>query len=349
MSGVAAGSRRLAALALVVLVAGCAAPAPARSVASPPDSPAARAPLTRVRAAYVALTGNMLPAWIAADQGIYARYGLDVELTYITGAAKIAQALVAREIDVAIAPAEVAMGPGVEGADSVMIASWAYKMGFSLMGQPDIQSVADVRGKRIGVTRRGSNSDIWAAAVLEPFGLQPERDYSPLAVGGQFEQIAALQNGAIDVGVIGVPANLQARQLGFRDLLTPEQSVIDFADVGLVTTRGYLGEQPETIDRLLRGSAEGVAVIFNDAERTVDALKRYTDVEDRAQLEETLAFQRWRTTRDMLPTPAGLARALDELARGNPKAASAKPDDFVDLTAVRRLNESGFIQSLYPR
>ena len=138
MAGVAAGSRGLAVVALVVLVAGCAPPAPARSVPAPPDAPAASAPLTRVRAAYVALTGNMLPAWIAADQGRYARYGLDVELTYIAGAAKIAQALVAREIDVAIAPAEVAMGPGIEGADTVMVATWAYKMSFSLMGQPDL-------------------------------------------------------------------------------------------------------------------------------------------------------------------------------------------------------------------
>src|SRR5262249_5015760 len=157
MPGATVGLGRLAVMALVVLVVGCAAAAPARSVPAQPDTPAVSAPLTRVRAAYVAGTGNMLPAWIAADQRDCARHGLDVELTDVPGAAKIAQALVAREIDVAIAPAEVAMGPGVEGADTVMIASWAYKMAFALMGQPDLQSVADVRGKRVGVTRRASN------------------------------------------------------------------------------------------------------------------------------------------------------------------------------------------------
>jgi NitT/TauT family transport system substrate-binding protein len=228
-----------------------------------------------------------------------------------------------------------------------MIASWAHKMGFALQSVPSIQSVADVRGKRIGVTRRGSNSELWVNAVLAPFGLQPERDYALLAVGGLYEQIAALENGAIDVGVIGIPANLRGRELGFRDLLTPEQSVIDFADVGLVTTRRYLREQPEAVDRLLRVSAEGVALIFNNGEATMDAIRRYLEVEDRAQIEETLAFQRLRTTRDMMPTAAGLQKAQEELARNNPKAADIKPEDFVDLTMVRRLNDSGFIPSLY--
>jgi ABC-type nitrate/sulfonate/bicarbonate transport system substrate-binding protein len=302
---------------------------------------------TKIRIGYVTLAPNVLPTvWLATDYGLFDKYGLDAELTYIAGSAKIAGALVAGEIDVVVGPAEVAMGPGLEGADTVMIASWAYKMGFSLMGQPYVQSAADVRGRRVGITRRGSNSELWVNAVLAPFGLQPETDYTLLAVGGLFEQIAALENGAIDVGVIGIPANLRGRELGYRELLPPEQSVIDFADVGLVTTRRYLREQPETVDRVLRVSAEGVAIIFDDTARTLDSIRRYTEVEDAAQLDETLAFQRLRTTREMMPTPAGLQKAMEELARSNPRAATANPADFVDLTAVRRLNDSGFIQSL---
>jgi NitT/TauT family transport system substrate-binding protein len=349
----------LSCVVLGLLLSACAGPgsrpASEGTAGSPSSAPAAErapapAPPVKVRVGYVTLAPNVLPAvWLATDYGLFDKYGVDAELTYIAGAAKIAGALVAGEIDVVVGPAEVAMGPGLEGADTIMICSWAYKMGFALMGQPHVQSVADVRGKRVGVTRRGSNSELWASAVLSPFGLQAERDYALLAVGGQFEQIAALVNNAIDVGVIGIPANLRGRELGFRDLLTPDQSVIDFADVGLVTTRRYLREQPEAIDRLLRVSAEGVAIIFNDGERTIDSLRRYTEVEDRGQLEETLAFQRLRTTREMLPTLAGLQKAAEELARNNPKAATINPEEFVDLAAVRRLNDSGFVKSLYPQ
>ncbi len=336
---------------LALLLVACAAPAPTAAPASAPVAPASAAPSpapapAKVRIAYVTRAANTLPMWMAADYGVFDRYGLDVELLYIEGAARIAGALVAGEIDLASGPAEVAMGPGVQGADTVMIASWADKMGFALMGQPTIRTLADIRGKRLGVTRRGSNSEVWAGAVLAPQGLEADRDYTVVAVGGLFEQIAALQAGSIDVGVVGIPANLKGRELGFHEVIPLEQSVIDFADVGLVTTRRYLAAQPDVVDRLLRAAAETVAMIFDEPEQTLATIERYNEIHDRAQLEETLRFQQLRTTRTMLPTEAGLRRAMEELARSNPAAANARPEDFVDLTGVRQLNDSGFIQGL---
>jgi NitT/TauT family transport system substrate-binding protein len=309
-------------------------------VAAPPPAPA------KLRIAYVTMAANTLPMWMAADYGVFARYGLDVELMYIEGAARIAGALVAGEIDLACGPAEVAMGPGIQGADTVMIASWADKMGFALMGQPEIRTLADVRGKRLGVTRRGSNSEIWAGAVLAPQGLEADRDYTVLAVGGLYEQIAALQARSIDVGVVGIPANLKGRELGLHEVIPLEQSVIPFADVGLVTTRRYLAANRDVVDRLLRASAETVAMIYDQPEQTLATIEKYNELADRAQLEETLRFQQLRTTRTMLPTEEGLRRAMDELARHNPAAANAKAEDFVDATLVRQLNDSGFIQGL---
>ncbi|HEY7060942.1 MAG TPA: ABC transporter substrate-binding protein [Chloroflexota bacterium] len=320
--------------------------APGGSVA-PAAAPAAAAPApARLRIGFVTMAPNTLPMWMAADYGVFQKYGLDVELTYIEGAARIGATLVAGEIDVASGPAEVAMGPGLQGADTVAISSWAYKTGFALMGPPAIRTVADVRGKRLGVTRRGSNSEMWAGAVLSPLGLEAERDYAVLAVGGQFEQIAALQAGSIDVGVVGIPANLRGRELGFHEILPLEQSVIDYADVGLATTRRFLRDKPDVAERLLRASAESVAMIFDEPEQTIATIERYSEVHDRAQLDETLAFQQLRTTRTMLPTAAGLRRVLDEIARNNPAAAGANPEDYVDLTMVRQLNDSGFIPSL---
>ena len=97
----------------------------------------------RVRAAYVSIAGNMLPAWIAEHQGLFQKYGLDVEMIYIAGAAKIAEALLAGELDIGVTPASTAMGPGLEGADLVMVASWSNKLAFSALSQPSIQSPAD--------------------------------------------------------------------------------------------------------------------------------------------------------------------------------------------------------------
>ena len=332
-----------------LLVLGCLFPpaAPARPSGAAADEAGTAPTPQRVRAAFVAIASSMLPAWIAKDEGLYARYGLEVELAYVSGAAKIAEALLAGELDVGIAPATSAFGPGLEGADTVMLASWANKLGFSALVQPGLQTVADLRGKRVGVSRRGSNSEIWAAAVLGSFGLEPERDYTVLSIGGQSEQLAALQNGAIDVAIMTPPLNLRARQLGFRELLSYRDYSLEFANVGLVSTRRYLREQPAAVDRLLRALAEGTAIMLQQPETALAVLTRYTQVEERDLLEETLAFEQSRTSRDLLPTPAGLRAALDELVATNPKAATATPEAFVALEPIQLLNASGFIASLY--
>jgi NitT/TauT family transport system substrate-binding protein len=300
-----------------------------------------------VRVAYASISGSMLPVWLAKDEGLYARQGLDVELIYIAGAVKIAEALLGGEIDFGATGASSAMGPGLEGADTVMVGSWTNKLAFAAVVGPPIQAVADIRGKRVGTVRRGSNSEIWAAAVLGRFGLEPERDYTVLPIGGQPEQVAALQNGAIDVAVLVPPTNLYARKLGFRELLDAREYGLEFANVGPLTTRRYLREQPEAVDRFLRASAEAVAMMYQEPTTTLAVLGRYTQMDDPELLEETLSFELTRTARDMIPSVASLRASLDELVATNPRAATADPLEFVDLAPIRRLNDSGFVAALY--
>jgi NitT/TauT family transport system substrate-binding protein len=362
MRGVVRRGSGIVAFALVgLMLVACAAPGPGAArapradqgtqagtdtqAAGGPSAPAG--PLTKVRAAYVVIGGPVLPTWIAKDTGIYERYGLDVEMMLIAGLAKVAEAMIAGEIDVGISPAPTAIGAGLEGADLVMIACWSDKSSFSLYVQPGLQTVADVHGKRLGVTRRGSASELWASAVLASFGLVPERDYAILPMGGQPEQLAGLMNGAVDGAILGVPTNLLARKGGYRELLSYRDHALEFSNIGAIVSRRYLREQPAVAERFLQATAEGVAVMRRDTETALAVLGQRTEVNDREMLEETLAFELLRTPADMVPTPAGLRGALQELAVNNPKAADANPEDFVDLTLIRRLNDSGFIQNLY--
>jgi NitT/TauT family transport system substrate-binding protein len=352
------GSRVVVFAMVGLVLAACAAPGPGASRASgaaPGIQGGASAaatgapaePPARVRAAFVVIAGAVLPGWIAADTGIFEKYGLDVELTYIPGLAKIAEALIANEIDFGMTPAPTAIGAGIEGADLVMIACWSDKSAFSLFAQPSLQSVADLQGKRLAVSRRGSASELWASAVLGPYGLVPERDYAILPMGGMPEQLAGLVNGAVDAAVLGAPTNLLAQKQGYRELLSYKDHALEFTNVGLVTSRRYLSEQPAVSERVLKASAEAVAVLMRDTETALAVLGQRTNVDDREMLEETLAAERARTPIDLIPTPAGLRGALQELVVNNPKAANVNPEDFVDLTLIRRLNDSGFIQSLY--
>jgi ABC-type nitrate/sulfonate/bicarbonate transport system substrate-binding protein len=338
---------------LLALLAACTPPSSGPAADRPAGADAAAAgesapaPPRRVRAAYVVLGSSALPAWLAEDQGLFQKYGLTVELSYIAGQVKIGEAIIAGELDVGIGPVELTVGPALEGADLVMVASWNGRAAFSALVQPGIQTVADLQGKRVAVTRRGSLSETWASRILGQFGLAPDRDYTLVPIGGQGEQLAALQAGAIDAAVLAPPTNLRARQLGYHELLSYYDFNFELAGMGVNTTRRYLREQPETLDRLVRALAEGVAIMHQDPDTSVTTLGRYMKVDDRELLDEALRFEQSRSTRDLLPTRPGVQAALDELARHNPKATTANPDDYVDLTLVRHLNDSGFIPGLY--
>ena len=359
MRGVGNRWQGLAAVALAwLLISACTAPTPqARSPGAPAGVQAAAAGASgeqsvaaapmRVRSAYSSISGSILPAWIARDEGLFEKHGLDVELIYIAGEVKVAEALVAGEMDVTVSGGVSAIGPNLEGADVVMISSWTNKLSFSLVVPPTVQSVGDLRGKRLGIVRRGSNSEVWGTAVLARFGLEPERDYTFAAVGGQPEQVAALQNGAIEAAIVVPPYNLIGRKLGFYELLNAREYGLEFANVGLVTNRRYLREQREVVDRYLRATAEGVAILLQQPDLAAAVLARYTQVDERDLLDETVAFEQSRTSRDMMPTSSGIRAALEQLTTTNPKAATANPDDMVDLGPIRRLNESGFVSALY--
>jgi ABC-type nitrate/sulfonate/bicarbonate transport system substrate-binding protein len=135
--------------------------------------------------------------------------------------------------------------------------------------------------------------------------------------------------------------------MGFKELLSYRDFGLDFANVGAVTTRRYIQAQPDVVDRYLRASAEGVALMMTHDEVTRRVLTQFTQVDDPVMLDESIAFEHSRTAKDMLPTPAGMRTAMEELASANPKAATANGEDYLVLEPVKRLNDSGFIAGLY--
>jgi NitT/TauT family transport system substrate-binding protein len=290
------------------------APLPAAGAEQPASAPAAPpAPPARVRAAFVAISGAMLPAWLAAERSIFDRYGLDVELTYISGLTRIAEALLAGELDFGISPAPTAMGPGLQGADLVMIASWSKKSIFSRFGHPSLTSVQDLRGKRIATSQRGSLSELWMIENLRKYGMEPVQDYVILPLGGQSEQVAGLQNGAVDAAGLAIPTNILARKLGFREILDYREHALEHAGVGPITSKRLLAEKPDVAERFLKALAEGVAMMHRDTEAALAVLADRTKMDDHELLEESLSVDRYRTSRDMLPTLEGLQAALDSL------------------------------------
>jgi ABC-type nitrate/sulfonate/bicarbonate transport system substrate-binding protein len=241
---------------------GAAAAAPAGSAAAA-TAPAARAPLQKLTFPYSPVEASSTPLWVAVEEKLFERHGLEVELQFVGGSSAILQAMMGGQFDLGgigggdVAPLRTA------GGDVVMIGS--YMPIFSQEGivRPEIQSVAGLREKTLGVTRLGASSHYATIAMLASGGLRSD-DATMIQTGGVGESLAALLSGNIDGAMLGFPQNLEARKAGYRQLVNFQE----LGDYGLFpqnvigVREGWLREPANRALTLqmLRALTEGLAL-----------------------------------------------------------------------------------------
>ncbi len=347
---------------LALLLAACApagrapappAPAAAESVPAAPTSPAAAGesptaaqPRITVRVGYTALVASQSIAWIAQEAGIFDRHGLDVQLTYINGGPAGVASLISGELDVLVAGASAVVRSALQGTDTVMIAGTKPQLLGALMGRPEIQSPADLRGKRIGVAARASNSELVVRVGLLAHGIDPEEGITYLAVGSGGPRLAAMQQGTIDACGCIPPDNLAAEEAGFHVIVDVTRLGYKYLATGLAATRRKTQEQPDLYRRFLQAFAEGIHRYKTDPDFAMKVIVDYSKVDDPRALREGYELERQIMASDLQVPPETIRAVLDEMAPTIPGAATAQPDDFVDLRFQRELQASGYFDRL---
>lgn len=322
-----------------------AAPAP---VATANAAPAAVPAPARLKAVYTAVSGSTWPLWVAQDAGLLARNGIDTELEYVVSSTTAIQSLLSGEVAfIPTASAPTVVQAVLGGADAVIVGATNNTVIFSLMAAPDIRQYADLRGKRLGISRLGSSSDSAARSALTKWGLQPDADVTIVQMGGIPKIFAGMQAGAVEAGVLSTPTDLRAQQAGFHQLADLGAIGIDYPQTAIATTHRYLRANEDVARRFLRATVEAVHLMKTDPVRAQAIFGKYTDTSDPEVLEA--AYRAYVDKTDSVPyaRPAAMQVAIAEVAQTDPRAASSKVDDFVDNRYVQELEASGFIQQLY--
>lgn len=343
---------RAAALSMLLLAAACApaaAPgAPASTSAAPATAAGAvaqpAAPL-KLKVAYPQPSASQTPLWLGQDAGLYAQYGLDVELEYVRTGNTLTRALMAREVDIAAAGGNATMEAILQGIDLVLIASASNSLAFSIYSRPELTGLRDLAGRTVGLYSRGSLTETALRAALETVGLDAERDANLVPLGGAPEVIAALDSGIVQAGVLSAPFTAAARQTGYRELANIADLDIPFAQGALASTRAYVAEQPETVTRFLKAYIAAVKLAFDDPAAAQRTIARYTRTEDPAILEESYRAYAPTWERVPYPTDASIRGVLRWLP--TPGAQDADPARFKDERFLRELEASGFVRELY--
>jgi len=191
---------------------------------------------------YSAITSVFLPFWIGKEAALYKKEGLDVQLVYIASSTTMAQAMFAREVAISTVNSGSVVSSGLQGGDLVLMGAIMNSAAFYIITRPEIASVQDLKGKRVGVTRLGSSSDFAIREYLQKNKLQAGRDVNIIQAGGMPELAAALNSGAISAAPLSSPMSYVAERRGNRVLANLANEGIYFVIAGLTTSRRYLRE-----------------------------------------------------------------------------------------------------------
>jgi NitT/TauT family transport system substrate-binding protein len=358
----------LATILLMALLVGCSgtgssapaskASAPAGAAPAAPSAPAgsASAPsaaqpspppaLRKVRMAQAFIGTEVLPVYVAQDQGLYRKYGLDVETTIMQSSAQVAPAMAAGDIDVALTAGAGVVDLDLAGGDQVIILNHSQYMHFMLQTRPDIRRVEDLRDKRVAITRLGSGIHLATTVTLAKAGLEAGRDVLMVQAGGVDQILGALVGGSVDAGMLALPFNFLAEREGFPLLVDVRDYTIPYMQGSLAVTKGTLDAQYDLIRDVVRAHLEGLAMAKRDAALSKRLVGQASQTDDDDLLERSVRI--W--VSDLAPTPypplEAVQTVLDQRAPEIAAARTANPADFVDYRILRELEASGFLKTV---
>lgn len=314
-------------------------------------SPTARAQekLEKVYVGVAGLSGALAHAFIPKDSGLYQKNGLDVELIFFQGGTQAIQATLAGGVQMVVTAGPEIINARVAGSDMTMIAGYMNTLPYSIVAGKNITRFEQLKGMKAAISKFGSTSDLAMRYALEKNGLAPGKDVTIMQLGDQNTRFAALTGGSVHVTLISPPFDITAKKMGY-------QILADMADLGLPyqhetvsTTDRYIREHPETVRKFLRAFISGIHLWMTDESKTKEILAKRLRISDKEILDETYIAYKKLTEKKPYPTLKGIEFQIDDVAKRNPKAKNAKPEEFINITLLKEIDQSGFIDKLYKK
>ncbi len=303
----------------------------------------------RIRIAWAGDSPANSPIWVVQEKGLLKKQGLMPEVIRISASPTALQAMLAGEVDVIVTSVTTLASARLAGADIVMVLGMVPTFVDHIISLPSIAGVEQLKGKMGGVNRLGSTSDLGLRLALRKLGVDPEKDVQIITAGGNPERFAALSKSVVQFTIMPEPFVREAEKLGFKDLLDIGSLKIPFWWNAVLTRESIIKAKRPLLAKFARGMMEAVHFIKTEKEGAKAIFSKNLRITDPESLER--AWKAYNTVfpENLMPTPDGVKTMLDDLAPRNPKAASADPKQFVDMSFVQEMEASGFIKQLYKR
>ncbi|HTH96585.1 MAG TPA: ABC transporter substrate-binding protein [Stellaceae bacterium] len=320
----------------------------AAGIAAPAIISRARADsLVPLRVDYDGYSISTGPLYYGLKKGIFKKHGLDLTINFMQDGTTLTQAVIGGSVAIAQNGYTSSISAAVQGADNVYIANLASRLPFQLVTPADIKTGADLKGKRIAISRIGASTDTALTFALQHLGLK-RTDVVILQLGAADVLTKALMTGQISGCVVQMPRSVQMEETGkYRILVDATVVAGEYPNVGYVTTRKYLKEHRDIAKNFVMGISESIHDWKTDKPGALALTAEYLKIPNSTAMEKTWENFAHNVFPDIpYPSLKGIQLVLDDLKPTHPAAAKAKPEQFVDNSIIDELVKEGFYKKL---
>ncbi|MGH7824820.1 MAG: ABC transporter substrate-binding protein [Candidatus Binatia bacterium] len=292
------------------------------------------------RISYGGTSGYNVPIWVTQEAGLFKKHGLNGELIMISGAAQSMQAMLANETQVANTSGSAPIHAKIQGADAVIIATSYDLIPYGFVVHKDIRTPADLKGKRIAISRFGGITELAVKLAIEKFGLS-QKDVTMIQAGPDAQRIPAVATGAVAASVLAPPGLFAAAAQGLRILADLGDLGAKYPTSSFFVMRPYLVQNRTSVKKFLMALIEGLHIYVNDKDFSMRVMRKYTKLGDPEIASKTQDYYGKNTLLVPLNDPEAIKNAIPE-----DKGAGRKPEEFYDNSIIQELVNEGFVESL---
>ena len=292
------------------------------------------------RISYGGTSGYNVPICVTQEAGLFKKHGLNGELVMISGASQSMQAMLANETQVANTSGSAPIQAKLQGADAVIIATSYDLIPYGVVVHKDIRTPADLKGKRIAISRFGGITELAVKLAVEKFGLSP-KDVTMIQAGPDAQRIPAVATGTVAASVLAPPGLFAASAQGLRILADLSDLGVQYPTSSFFVMRNYLVQNRASLKKFLMALTEGLHIYVNDKDFSMRVMQKYTKLGDREIASKTQDYYGKKTLLVPLNDPAAIKEAISP-----DKSAGRKPEEFYDNSIIQELVKEGFVESI---
>ena len=277
--------------------------------------------------------GGTAPIFLGQDAGIFRKHSLNLEMVFIPGGSLSLQALIGRSLELLLTGGPPVVNAYLQGAKIKIIAGTVNLLPYTFVTVAGLRAAEQLKEKKIGISRFGSNTDYVVRLALTQFALNPS-DVQIVQVGGSQARLLAMKSGAIEATVLSPEEAIVAQKMGYRILFDFIEKGIEFPHVNVVARDDYLEAQPQTVRAFLRAYLESLRYYKSHRDEAVKKILFLSKLPDRQMGEVIYEGSLRASPDDGKPTSKGMEVVLDATAKENPKAKGMTVQQIMDLRFI---------------